>query len=216
MKKLIAIPLMAAIFLIYTVGLITRTAADGFGPDPGFVVNFPPGQVDPFQYGPRPFPDKLPTRVRVGSGAAPDESAARLLEPGIFNSLSSAGQRGALMLNGRAPESVRRQVNPSPQDAPDPPLDPGENVRVTSAGDDSRGPGHHTHSETSICADGNNVIVSFNTDGVSSNAFSGFAVSSDAGRTFRSSTVPNLDPVATLGDGVVALGTRNLIYYATL
>src|SRR5215472_15964412 len=116
MRKVIAIPLMAAILLIYTVGLITRTAADGFGPDPGFVVNFPPGQVDPFQYGPRAFPDKLPARVRVGSGAAPDESAARLLEPGIFNSLSSAGQRGALMLNddfsrNRRSRGIRRRRN---------------------------------------------------------------------------------------------------------
>jgi hypothetical protein len=119
------------------------------------------------------------------------------------------------MLNGRAPESVQRQVNLSPQDAPDPPLDPDENVRVTSAGDDSRGPGHHTHSETSVCADGNNVMVSFNTNGVNTNAFSGFAVSSDAGRTFRTSTIPDID-MTTLGDGVVALGTRNLIYYATL
>jgi hypothetical protein len=41
-------------------------------------------------------------------------------------------------------------------------------------------------------------------------------VSSDRGRTFRASTLPSSDSITTLGDGVVALGTKGLIYYATL
>ena len=216
MTRVVLVALLVAVFVLYTAGPLTRIAADGFGPDPGFTINLPPGQIDPFLYAPQGLPDTLPLRVRVDSSAGPDDSAARLLEPGIFNSLSSAGQRGALMLNGRRPDSARQPVRLNPQDAPAPPLDPAENLRVTSPSDDRLGAGHHTHSETSICADGNNIVESFNTDGVSPTAFSGFAVSSDGGRTFRASTIPNPDSTITLGDGVVALGTKGLIYYATL
>jgi hypothetical protein len=188
MSKVIAIILLLVVFALYTVASITRTAADGFGPDLGFTINFPPGQIDPFLYSPQGFPDSLPLRVRVGGGAGPDSSAARLLEPKIFNSLSSAGQRGALILNGRPVDSARQPARLNPQDAPAPPLEPSENLRVTRPSDDPRGPGHHTHSEPRIWADGNNIVESFNTDSGDISAFSGFAVSSDGGRTFGACT----------------------------
>ena len=77
----------------------------------------------------------------------------------------------------------------------------------------------HTQSETSICANGNNLVESFNdTSGFNGPVASidGYAVSSDGGNTWTHARIPQTDKQQTNGDGVVTFGAHGEVYYASL
>jgi hypothetical protein len=72
----------------------------------------------------------------------------------------------------------------------------------------------YTQSETSICVNGNNMVESFNDS--TGDSSSGYAFSSDGGKTWTHDRIPQNDNQLTLGDGVVALGPKGEVYYSTL
>jgi hypothetical protein len=208
MRKAITVTLMMSLNLLGIGSSASRTAAAGPDDSTPSLIAGP----DPFLYAPLQFPTDWPLRVPAGGALAPDAAPNRLLDSKMFDSLSSAGQRGVLIRSGM----IERRNHPGArliaQEAP-PNLDLQENVRVTDAKNDL--PGHgHTHSETSICANGNNIVESFNQTGQDSS--SGYAFSTDGGRTFAQGSIPQDADQITLGDGVVALGPEGEIYYATL
>jgi hypothetical protein len=134
-----------------------------------------------------------------------------LLRPEVFSQLSSAGQRAALLMNGRlkfeggAGQPIPRRSEVVPESAI------GDNIRVNNPVLDT---GFHTHSETSVAVNGSNVIVSFNESAGST--FDGYGISSDGGTTFTHKRIPSASNGANLGDGVVAFGPGGEIYYSTL
>jgi hypothetical protein len=138
---------------------------------------------------------------------------AWLLEPEVFDRLSAAGRRAALLANGiltperSAVESVR--VGDFFLEAPS----LGDNKRVNDPSLDEFG---HTNSETSIAVNGQNIAVSFN-DAAFFDA-SGYAYSTDAGATFTHKRIPTPDNGRgdSFGDGVVAYGPNGELYYSTL
>jgi hypothetical protein len=88
-----------------------------------------------------------------------------------------------------------------------------------------------TESETTVAAAGNNIVVSYNSSARNQLAqfngknwflnlkFSGYSVSHDGGRTWRSDAIPVPGPGAnswTTGDGVVATDRAGNFYYASL
>ena len=72
----------------------------------------------------------------------------------------------------------------------------------------------HTQSETTIAARGSNILVGFN-DAFNSNS-TGYAFSTDGGRTFRHQRLPVPASGSNLGDPVLAFGPAGEVYYATL
>ena len=142
--------------------------------------------------------------------AGVDQTSRRwLLKPEVFSQLSSAGQRAALLMNGRLksdggagqPPLPRRGEGVAPEAS-------GDNIRVNNPALDTS---FHTHSETSVAVNGSIVIVSFNEA-----AFDGYGISSDGGNTFTHKRIPSASNAANLGDGVVAFGPGGEIYYSTL
>src|SRR5215813_10218068 len=131
-----------------------------------------------------------------------------LLKPEVFSQLSSAGQRAALIMNGRqVPDGGRGQVN-VPLSEVVPETNAGDNIRVNNPALDTT---FHTHSETSLAVNGSNVIVSFN-EAVGD----GYGISSDGGNTFTHKRIPDPANGFNEGDGVVAIGPGGEIYYSTL
>ncbi|HKA17001.1 MAG TPA: sialidase family protein [Blastocatellia bacterium] len=141
-----------------------------------------------------------------------DANKAWLLRPEIFDSLSAGGRRAALSLNGllRRDSSVGTSSSRSMIVAQ---ATPGSNVRVNNPDIDEIGA---TNSETSIAANGQNIIVSFND--ASFFDVAGYSFSTDGGNTFTHKRLPTPDKGFgdSLGDGVVAFGPNGEIYYSTL
>ena len=137
------------------------------------------------------------------------EDRSWLLRPEIFDQLDSAGQRAALLINGRL-EARGRSSEVREQDLA-PQAVPGENQRVNDPSLDRDG---RTQSETSVAINGNNIIVSFND--ADFNNGSGYAYSTNGGATFTHKRIPRLGAGFNLGDGVVAFGPTNEVYYSTL
>ncbi|MBI4850893.1 MAG: exo-alpha-sialidase [Acidobacteria bacterium] len=144
----------------------------------------------------------------------------RLQNPKIFNSLSSAGQRGVLM----AMDPLTSQRN-SASSISNLSSDIGSipNISPLAQGDDNtlvnnpvldRG---LTQSESSIAARNNTVIVGYNSaPGNSDLNFSGYSRSTNGGQTFTQGIIPNLPNGLNLGDAVVDFGPNGEIYYSTL
>ena len=138
---------------------------------------------------------------------------AWLLEPEIFDSLSAGGRRAALSHNGllRKGTSVRQPRTHSPSLVTQ--ATPGGNIRVNDPDLDEFGV---TNSETSIAANGQNIIVSFND--ASFFDVAGYSFSTNGGNTFTHKRLPTPDKGFgdSLGDGVVAFGPNGEIYYSTI
>jgi hypothetical protein len=158
----------------------------------------------------------------VNASSSPQKESkgerAWLLEPKIFNELSSAGKRGTLLLNNRLP--IRRnskylsRMELLQQTGSD------DNVRVNDPSIDKI---ERFQSESSIAINGQNVIVSFNDGGgidfVNSQTIlnlTGYAFSTDSGSTFTHKRIPLSAQGSNLGDGVVAFGPDGELYYAML
>lgn len=140
--------------------------------------------------------------------AKPEPEKAWLLEPGTFNRLSSAGQRAALLFNGRLHTRGTSRPLVAPKGEVSAEAAAGDNIRVNNPALDTT---FHTHSETSIAVNGSNIIVSFNEF-----AFDGYSVSNDGGNTFTHKRIPTPTGGSNLGDGVVSFGPNGELYYATL
>jgi len=141
-----------------------------------------------------------------------------LLDPEVFDVLSSAGRNAALLMNGllRPPESpavlprmegpqAARQITPQQ-------ITPGQNIIVD---DPSKDGSSHTHNETSIAVNGSNIIETFN-DLDSANR-ARYAYSTDGGNSWTDKRVP--PPAANAmndGDGVAVFGAEGEIYYSGL
>lgn len=146
---------------------------------------------------------------RTAANLEVTEDKSWLLRPEVFEVLNPAGQRGALLLNGRLQDLDRREgrgrEDVSVQAAP------GENQRVNDPSQDVDG---GTQSETSVAVNGANIIVSFN-DADFDNG-SGYSYSTNGGATFTHKRIPRFGTGFNLGDGVVAFGPNNEVYYSTL
>jgi len=139
-----------------------------------------------------------------------------MLEPRVFNRLSSAGQRAALQMTGRVPmkvvtEEARQQIGPFLDLAGDQPL---ANIRVNNPAMDND---LHTQSESSIAVNGNNIAISFNNVSDSNGlGINGYSISTDGGRSFAQGVIPEPRKSRNLGDGVVAFGANGELYYSSL
>lgn len=143
----------------------------------------------------------------------------RLQASKAFDLLSSAGKRAVAMQTNQ-PKIVSRNlqknafadINSMPVLSP---LAQGDdNILVNNPALD---PGL-TQSESSIAANGNVVIVSYNSSFATDSDFnfSGYSRSTDGGQTFTQGFIPNLPNGFNLGDGVVDFGPNGEIYYSTL
>jgi hypothetical protein len=146
------------------------------------------------------------TGVRPITQVYPDK--AWLLEPGVFNQLSSAGQRAALRMNGRSVSSGKRRQSRVFLNDLFAQAIPGDNVRVNNPELDTD---FHTHSETSVAVNGANLIVSFNEFD-----FDGYGLSTDGGNTWSHKRLPDPPAGGNFGDGVVAFGPNGESYYSGL
>ncbi|MEW6733815.1 MAG: hypothetical protein AB1489_20975 [Acidobacteriota bacterium] len=157
--------------------------------------------------------------ITEGIGKGPEEREKDkewLLKPSVFNMLSSAGKRTALLLNDKLPTPSHRDQTVSPDIMPL--AGPDENIRLNNPALDRDG---RTQNETSVAANGSNIIVSFNdTGGIFSVLreinLSGYAISFNSGISFTHKRIPIPFQGANLGDGVVVFGPNNEAYYATL
>lgn len=140
-----------------------------------------------------------------------------LLAPERFNQLSSASQRAVrLAVEGKFRNSkfqnrpaINKQTLSYNTNVEQP---AGTNVRVNNP---SRDPLALTQSESTVAANGNNIVVSFN-DAGNDIPRSGYGFSNDGGKTFTHSDIPELPNSFNLGQGVVARGLNGEFYYATL
>jgi hypothetical protein len=137
-----------------------------------------------------------------------DPNKAWLLEPTIFNQLSSAGQRAALRMNGRSPASGRRRQSSLFLNDVSAEASPGDNIRVNNPALDTS---FHTHSETSVAVNGATLIVSFNEFD-----FDGYGLTTDGGNTWAHKRLPDPPSGRNFGDGVVAFGPNGESYYSGL
>ncbi|HSE37084.1 MAG TPA: sialidase family protein [Blastocatellia bacterium] len=137
---------------------------------------------------------------------------AWLLQPEVFDALSTGGRRAALKLNGLIP-SQQRVTTSVTRAGFVPQAMPGDNIRVNDPSLDEFGA---TNSETSIAVNGRNIIVSFND--ASFFDVAGYSFSTDGGDSFKHSRLPTPDKGFgdSLGDGVVAFGPDGEIYYSTI
>jgi hypothetical protein len=97
------------------------------------------------------------------------------------------------------------------------------NVRVNDpAGDGIGDPNMTTQSETSVAASGKQVVVAYNDDGHSplflepTVDLAGYSWSSDGGKTFTDSRMPNKLPGNNVGDPSVAVDRSGHFYYGNL
>src|SRR5215467_8916798 len=183
MRTIISSSLAIVMVLACAAVPVKKIAADDFGPDQGSILVFPPAPFDPLMYEPASDPQSTRLKLVTRGSFGVDSAAARLLDRKVFDQLSSAGQRRALMLNGLAPNARRNGMKLFSAGGPAPNLDPQENVQVTREENDVRGPGRHTHSENSAAVVGDNAIISYNDNG-GPVGFSGYGFSSDGGRAF--------------------------------
>ncbi|HKV40057.1 MAG TPA: sialidase family protein [Blastocatellia bacterium] len=150
--------------------------------------------------------------MRATQDGAPAGEHAWLLEPGVFEHLSSSGKRVALYMNGllRMPQpgvkgAPREQkVAVTPEAAT-----PFQNVRVTN--DDGL-----THSETSIATTGQNIVETFNQTPGAFGTVSGYSLSTDGGATFAQKNIPETGNNQGGGDGVVTFGGTGTLYYSEI
>src|SRR5262249_23097037 len=184
-RKALAIFMMAsfALTMTLTVGATTTGAPPdrgrfvmpfGVDPDTGQrVLSFEEDAVDDANG----FDEEAAHRLQAMGQGRSDK--AWMLDPQVFNQLSSGGQRTALLMTGLLRIKGRQgQPGIQPEELRRPVANPGDNVRVN---DPTLDTSFHTHSETSIANNGPNVVVSFNAFNFSgsSGAFSGFGVSHD-------------------------------------
>jgi hypothetical protein len=137
---------------------------------------------------------------------------AWLLQPEVFDGLSTGGRRAALKLNGFLQnERGVRATGALSRFAPQ--ATPGDNIRVNDPSLDEFG---DTNSETSIAVNGQNIVVSFNDAAFFDVA--GYSFSTDGGNTFTHKRLPTPDKGLgdSLGDGVVAFGPNGEVYYSTI
>ncbi len=115
-----------------------------------------------------------------------------LLDPRIFEHLSSAGKRAALMLNGRLTikdEHHQVDINSSiavdqfEDQSDDPAKQPSANSKNVRVNNPALDTASHTQSESAIAVNGKNIIVSFNDFSSQPSAYS-FSI--DGGKTFNS------------------------------
>jgi hypothetical protein len=153
---------------------------------------------------------------RVQSIGKPNSNRDWLLEPGVYDQLSSAGQLAALRLNGLLRSSLKNPQSTAQQLGFAPEANLGDNIRVNDPSLDTI---FHTHSETSVTSKASNILVSFNEFGFGDNGFlnlDGYGISTDGGNTFAQKQPPNPANGENEGDGVVTFGQNNDVYYATL
>jgi hypothetical protein len=97
---------------------------------------------------------------------------------------------------------------------------PNANDVQTNNNAGSNANGEFTHSETTVVASGNNVVVGFNDSGsfaLGTNQFTGFAFSTDGGNTFTDGGALPISAFGDAGDPVMAINTTtNRVYYSTL
>ncbi|MFN7988952.1 MAG: PKD domain-containing protein [Thermoanaerobaculia bacterium] len=134
----------------------------------------------------------------------------RLLEPALFDRLSSGGRRLARALNG-LPGPARVEAAPparhvGPLAAPE----ARRNVRVNDPSMDLYG---HTNSESSVTATADTIVVGFNDAGED---LSGYAFSTDGGASFTHVRLPPPSDGYFYGDPVLATGPAGEVYYASL
>jgi hypothetical protein len=132
-----------------------------------------------------------------------DPDKGWLLDRQVFGRLSSAGQRAALISNGRGGRSSggRGQRGTFGQD-----------LRVNDPAQDLFGV---TQSESSIAARGHNIVVAFNDFG-GFDSVSGYAFSTDNGKTFAHQRLPSPPGGFDFGDPVVAFGPQGEVYYSNI
>lgn len=156
-------------------------------------------------------------------GIFPDFPERLSLQKAVVNADPAKIRPGKYLNNGRPrkyPSSPDVQVN-------DPALD-----HIQSFPDDLDNAlpfESSTESETTLAASGNNIVVSYNTSAganlvefeshlfLSQLLLSGYSVSHDAGKTWRSGFIPPPEGgILTFGDGIVATDRSGTFYYAGL
>ena len=134
----------------------------------------------------------------------------RLLEPALFDRLSSGGRRLARGVNGLPGPTRVEAAAPMHHFAPLAAPEPRKNVRVNDPAMDLYG---HTNSESSVTVSGGTIVVGFNDAGED---FSGYAFSTDGGASFTHRR-PEPPPDGYLyGDPVLATGPSGEVYFANL
>ncbi|MGH9823781.1 MAG: hypothetical protein ACREDR_11095, partial [Blastocatellia bacterium] len=137
---------------------------------------------------------------------------AWLLEPRLFNLLSSAGRTAVMIDNGLLPaptphqQKDRRHLQVRPQS-----VAPGQNIQVNDPRFDLTG---HTQSETSIATNGSSIVETFND--TSSGFNSGYSVSRDGGVSFTQSDIPSQLAGFNIGDPVLSIGPSGEYYHSQI
>ena len=154
--------------------------------------------------------ERLRGREDCGTASPGSGDRKRLLEPALFDRLSSGGRRLARALNG-LPGPARVEAGaPGRHLAPLAAPEPRKNVRVNDPAMDLYG---HTNSESSVTVSGGTIVVGFNDAGED---FSGYAFSTDGGASFTHRR-PEPPPDGYLyGDPVLATGPSGEVYFANL
>ena len=158
--------------------------------------------------------DRLAERRVVGPqmfdldmGSDPDEpldpDRGWLMKREVFEQLSSAGQRAVLISNGHGGHSSGGRGQRGTF---------GQNLRVNDPAQDLFGV---TQSESSITARGRNIVVAFNDFG-GFDSSSGYAFSTDNGKTFKHQRLPAPPGGGNFGDPVVAFGPQGELYYSNI
>jgi hypothetical protein len=141
-----------------------------------------------------------------------------MIEQKTFNLLSSTGQQAALMLNGmlETPQTPRQADQPERQFAMA--IAPVYNFRVNVPSQDVFG---QTQNQSTVAANGSNIVVSFNDTGNFSVLFgdinlSSYSVSTNGGLSFTQKRAPTPFRGFNLGNSVVTTGLNNDFFLATL
>jgi hypothetical protein len=143
-----------------------------------------------------------------------DRAWSWLLQPEMFEHLSAGGKHAALYVNGRlSPAQSSEEKRPETEvqsQAVRSEATAFQNIRVNNPNRDQIG---HTQSETSIVANGSNIVLSFNDASMNS---AGYAFSRDDGASFTHRRVPTPPNGFNLGDGVVVLGRGGNLFYSSI
>jgi hypothetical protein len=143
-----------------------------------------------------------------------DRAWSWLLQPEMFEHLSAGGKHAALYVNGRlSPAQSSEEKRPETEvqsQAVRSEATAFQNIRVNNPNRDQIG---HTQSETSIVANGSNIVLSFNDASMNS---AGYAFSRDGGASFTHRRVPTPPNGFNLGDGVVVLGRGGNLFYSSI
>ncbi|MBL8148506.1 MAG: exo-alpha-sialidase [Blastocatellia bacterium] len=143
---------------------------------------------------------------------------AWLFKPTNFRNLSQSTK--AYLLRKYLPQlrsplsDLNTYKNPSYTDLVLDQVSSSENIRVN---DPKLDKDDRTQNGTSAAAFGNTIVVSFNDSaGLSSENIAGVAVSKDGGANWRQARVPTYPDGSNLGQGVVAVNSSGVFYYAVI